>query len=258
MKGMALLKKIVALVLVCHGALIGYLSWTTVVEIKPPQRVKMLVVQTVSLKEEKVAEVVKEELIASAAPVKKEELPPPPPPPPPPPAPKKKAEPKKLAKKEKPRPIKQKATPPPRPVKKERDATLDALLADAEKSMKALDKKQEKRAPAGKTPIAIPKKIETLEIDAGGKVLTETEVTYRDALAMELKRFLRLPEMGEVKVELTLARSGLVEKVAVIGAKSVMNRTYIESTLPTLKFSQFSKNFTGHAHYTFVITLTNQ
>ena len=280
---MGLLRKIIALVCVGHAAVLAWMGGAAPLEIKPPLKRPMVVVQTVTFKEEKVREekvieAPKMELVAKATPVKKEE----------PDHFEETALPKKKAKKDppkkplpkkpqekllkKPPPPKKVEKPAPKPtkkdpsdslLKKEKEDKRAELLAQAEKSMRALEKKEiskkeEKKNTLGKNSIAIPQKIETLHIDAGGKMLTETEATYRDALATELKRFLRLPEWGEMKVELTLARTGAVEKVAVIDGKSVLNRTYLESTLPTLKFSQFSKNFIGHTQYTFVITLTNQ
>ena len=75
---------------------------------------------------------------------------------------------------------------------------------------------------------------------------------------MKLRRLLRLPEFGDVKLKLTLERSGKIANVSVLSAQSSLNRTYIESTLPTLKFSDFGKNFSGQSQYTFVINLTNE
>lgn len=145
--------------------------------------------------------------------------------------------------------------------KKNNDA-LQKLLASAEESIAKIDKNRDKGgAKASKAGMTVPGKIDKLQIDAitvGGDVLTGTEATYRDELSMKLRRLLRLPEFGDVKLKLTLERSGKIANVSVLSAQSSLNRTYIESTLPTLKFSDFGKNFSGQSQYTFVINLTNE
>lgn len=162
-------------------------------------------------------------------------------------------------------PKKQKSKEAPKVTKKEapkQNEALKKLLASAEDSIAKIDKNRDKgKASTSKVGAVIPGKIEALQIDAiaiGGEVLTGTEATYRDELAMRLRRLMRLPEYGEVKLKLTLDRSGKVAKVAIISAQSALNRTYVESTLPTLKFTDFGKNFTGQNQFTFMINLTNE
>ena len=81
------------------------------------------------------------------------------------------------------------------------------------------------------------------------------EVGYRDELASRLQILLRLPEFGEVKIKLTLARSGRVIKLDILSAESSVNRKYIEKTLPTLTFPPFDRNFESKDEHTFSITL---
>jgi len=69
---------------------------------------------------------------------------------------------------------------------------------------------------------------------------------------------LRLPDYGDVKVNLTLDRTGKVFKISVINAESVANRKYIEKALPEMSFPEFGTNFASAAEYTFAITLSNE
>lgn len=107
----------------------------------------------------------------------------------------------------------------------------------------------------------MPGQITNLEIDAlpSGEMtaLSSKEMGYRDEIASRLKLLLSLPEYGEVKVKLTLERTGKVNKVAIVSAESKLNRTYIENTLPAMSFPHFGSNFDGLSQYTFLINLSN-
>jgi colicin import membrane protein len=100
--------------------------------------------------------------------------------------------------------------------------------------------------------------IDAMPAVAGAPELSFKEVAYRDELAGRLKLFLKLPEYGDVKVKLTLERSGKVVKVVVDSAESATNKKYIEKTLPTVSFPPFGSNFGSDAQYTFSITLSNE
>lgn len=109
------------------------------------------------------------------------------------------------------------------------------------------------------TPRAIASlQIDSLHIAKEGPTLTVREATYRDELASRLRLLLRLPEYGEVKVNLTLDRLGGVSKVVIKSAESIANRNYIEKTLPVLSFPAFGINFESATEYTFLITLKNE
>jgi colicin import membrane protein len=109
----------------------------------------------------------------------------------------------------------------------------------------------------------VPPVITSLEIDnlSAPKetlLMSQYEKSYRDELAARLKLLLRLPEYGDVKVDLTLNRSGKVNKIKIISAESALNRKYIEKTLPELSFPAFGDNFAIASEYTFSITLSNE
>ena len=69
---------------------------------------------------------------------------------------------------------------------------------------------------------------------------------------------LRLPEFGEVKIKLTLERTGRVIKVQVLNAESELNRKYIEKEIESLALPPFGNNFKGMTEFTFSITLSNE
>jgi colicin import membrane protein len=94
--------------------------------------------------------------------------------------------------------------------------------------------------------------------DIDGVSLSRKEISYRDELASRLKLLLRLPEYGDVKVKLTLKRSGRVANVMIVHAESMANHKYIEKTLPSLVFPSFGSDFGDAKEYTFSITLSNE
>lgn len=140
------------------------------------------------------------------------------------------------------------------------------LLADAQERIAKIAGSRDKVTPnkAGTSSLAdLPNAITSLQVDTlpvvkGGLPLSQREVFYRDELAGRLKLLLRLPEYGDVKVNLTLDRAGKVVKVVIVNAESTVNRKYIEKTLPTLSLPAFGTNFESATEYTFSITLSNE
>lgn len=140
------------------------------------------------------------------------------------------------------------------------------LLSQAQETIAKIDKSRDKvslgKYSSSSNLVSSPGAISNLQIDAlpeGNKqVLSDHEVSYRDELASRLKLLLKLPEYGEVKIKLTLERSGKVAKVVVVSTESAANRKYIEKTLPTLTFPAFGANFDQAKQFTFSITLSNE
>lgn len=83
------------------------------------------------------------------------------------------------------------------------------------------------------------------------------EMGYCEEMVQLLRLKMRLPDYGEVKVELTVDRQGKVSQVKVVTAKSQANRQYIESTLPTLSFPPFGTNFLGEGKHRFLFAFSN-
>ncbi len=64
----------------------------------------------------------------------------------------------------------------------------------------------------------------------------EGEGTEEETLASFLHTSLNLPEIGEVKIQLTLKKDGTVARLHVLQAESQKNKTYLEKHLPLLRF----------------------
>ena len=135
------------------------------------------------------------------------------------------------------------------------------LLQKAKESIAKVDKNYSISGAAAASSTHLLKPIANLEIDAlsidSQADLNDREIGYVDELVGRLKLMLRLPEYGEVKVKLTLQRSGKVAKLAISSSKSEANRKYIEKTLPTLSFPSFGSNFGNDDQYTFTLALSN-
>jgi hypothetical protein len=186
------------------------------------------------------------------------------------PKPKPRPQPKKTEKKKqpvaekkaKPAPIaeKKKVETKPKPVDRAQIKNRE-LLAKAQESIAKI-KASSGTIGAGKT--AKRSELQVPQLEAIPKIGEEEmagwsigEVGYRDELASRLKLQLRLPEYGEVKVKLTLARVGRFVKVFIVSSESKTNRQYIEKTIPTLTFPPFGQHFDNKDEYTFSITLSN-
>lgn len=164
------------------------------------------------------------------------------------------------------------------PKKQEHDATKKkdaAKLAEKQRQEKLMSEAQESiakisqnkhKTPTNKPVSTVPDSPQTLahlEIDSisgvkGDVPLSSYEMSYRDEIATRLKLLLRLPEYGDVKVDLTLDRTGKVSKVSIVNADSTLNRKYIEKTLPELSFPPFGIHYASATEYTFSITLSNE
>ncbi len=111
---------------------------------------------------------------------------------------------------------------------------------------------------------SLPNKLENLHIhalpmtDYPSIEFSEKEMNYRNEISNRLKLALRLPVDGEVRLKLTLERSGKVIQVQVIHTDHAINKHYIENTLHSLSFPSFADSFPDCPQYTFVITLNNK
>jgi colicin import membrane protein len=136
------------------------------------------------------------------------------------------------------------------------------LLTKAQNSIAQLDTSNKLSTIPSSLNASVPSQIDALQVEtfpdpSAGK-LNSQEMSYYDELASRLKLLLRLPEFGEVKVKLTLERSGKFVKVTIENSKSDANRKYVEKTMPSLKFPSFGSNFDKMSQYTFVISLSNE
>lgn len=74
-------------------------------------------------------------------------------------------------------------------------------------------------------------------------------------LVEKLQEKLKLPEFGEVTVELTLERSGKILNLVIKDAKSLPNKIYVEKTLPSIKFPIFEGSIKHENNHTFIFVL---
>lgn len=109
---------------------------------------------------------------------------------------------------------------------------------------------------------SVPKGIVSLHVEdlntPSGVSMSAHEISYRDEIAGRMKLMLRLPEVGDVKIKLTLDKSGNVVKVVIVNSESAANKTYVEKNVSTMSFPPFGSNFGNENQHTFSITLSNE
>lgn len=99
--------------------------------------------------------------------------------------------------------------------------------------------------------------IKSLSIDSHETVNSE-DSGYYGTLSSRMKQALRLPEIGIVRILLTLDRQGSVVALEVVETKSEYNKKFVEATLKKVQFPPFGKCFEGEGRHTFSITLANE
>ncbi len=163
-----------------------------------------------------------------------------------PPAPKKEAAvaEKRLTKSKQSPPAAAKKSPP------ERAKISDSLLKELEESIAKMDKKSV--AKTSKAIAPIPLQIDLHSSDSG------EDADYTALLIRELHESLRLPDFGEVKIQLSLRQDGSVVKVVVLKAQSEKNKQYLESNLMRLKFPRFEGTYSNKKECTFILTFCNE
>ncbi len=141
--------------------------------------------------------------------------------------------------------------PPPTPKKEERPAQVaQQLLEELEASLTKIESKPNKFA--GKKSHVVPKSDYSLQIDRLDN-LDSKETEYQLELVSYLQEALHLPDYGEVKMEITLRSDGSVASLKVLEAESAKNRSYLEKSLPLLRFPVYDKTMR-----TFVLTFCNE
>ena len=138
------------------------------------------------------------------------------------------------------------------------------FLSDAQEKMAKMGQNKNKITTTksdDSVAFVMPKSITGLEIDSvsmadDSSFFTPSERSYRDELSGRLKLLLKLPEYGDVKVKLTLDRSGNVISLFIISSESGVNRKYIEKMLSSVSLPSFGDNFGTESTHTFSVTLT--
>jgi outer membrane biosynthesis protein TonB len=232
-------------VVALHLILFGWMAFSS--EHYPIQKTsRPLVVKTVTLRPAAPIQAPKKEApLKKNESVKKEQL--------------KKSE---SAKKEQPKlksEVKAKSEPKPKAVAKKSpkvenkpkpiNPKMQSLLAQAQATMEKVQKTPGK---ASAISLPVPQLLHSEE------KLTTKETGYQEELASLLKLLLRLPEYGQVSLELTLDRSGKVKKIKFLQSENNRNRSYIEKAIWTVAFPAFGNNFSSASEYTFHIQLENE
>jgi hypothetical protein len=137
------------------------------------------------------------------------------------------------------------------------NAKVQALLAKAQENIAKIQKENDKNSADAKLISANLPVPQWKETDNKDEPQQQTN-SYHDELINRLQLLLCLPDYGEVKIKLTLRRSGEFKKVEFIEAKSTKNRKYVEKMVPTLTYPPFGDHFTAAQEYTFIIRLCNK
>lgn len=137
------------------------------------------------------------------------------------------------------------------PPQENRAKISDALLKQLQQDIEKIEQKSDKAKEAPKGKMALPAPL-ALQIDMA------SEGNYADSLLHHLHGALKLPEFGEVKLQLTLRQDGTVAKISVLGTQSEANRKYLQQELPKMRFPRFDHELKGKHEYVFVLTFCNE
>lgn len=125
------------------------------------------------------------------------------------------------------------------------------LINQLHESIAKIEQNRHKEVPQGK--LSVPThflKIEALENDEGN----EFTATLIECFQKEL----RLPEVGEVKVELTLKQDGSLVEMKLLSKESQYNAQFLEKALQAMQFPSFKGTLAKQKEHTFVITFCNR
>lgn len=86
---------------------------------------------------------------------------------------------------------------------------------------------------------------------------TSPEACYIADLIRRLQLNIRLPEPGEIKLKLTLKRSGAISSVVVISCKKEKIKANLVEKLKAVHFSSFGQSFKNEPEHTFLLRLSN-
>ncbi len=148
---------------------------------------------------------------------------------------------------------KSKTPPPKKEVKPDNRAKIsDNLKRELEQSIANMEGKKQPVALKNSTTFTpIQLQIDSMDSNA-------TESDYPNHMVQYLHQSLNLPEFGEVKIQLTLRQDGSVVKLVVLKTESEKNRSYLEGSLPHLRFPPFSGSLSKAKEHTFVLTFCNE
>lgn len=146
-------------------------------------------------------------------------------------------------------------------------ARCQSLLAKAQENLAKNKESRDKDSAAPSLNLqntSIPTIIGNLQIDSLSIDFKDManwsakEVSYSDEVAQILRGALKLPEYGSIKIELTISKTGKVEKVKIVSSESAKNKQYIEQKVSGLHFPSFGNRFQDNSQCTFSVTLNNE
>jgi len=105
-------------------------------------------------------------------------------------------------------------------------------------------------------PVHVPQPIEMLHIDT--PLEGTGDVSYLCLMIQTLRQQLKLPSEGEVKIAMTVLKSGYVEKIRILYAESEENRCYLERALTSLCLPPLSGEFCNTSQHTFTLTFRHE
>lgn len=157
------------------------------------------------------------------------------------------------------------------PKKKEAPKKVEkAKPAEQPKKVEAAKNKNDRKAVLKKVQESVAK-MESMEATSpqGGKPglkpierLTfegfSEEGGYVTDMTMRLKAVLHLPEYGQVRLYLTVLRSGRVDSFEVVDSASRLNKNYLDRALKELALPPFGKWYPQEEKHTFALTLSNE
>ena len=145
----------------------------------------------------------------------------------------------------------QKKTPDPAAV-----ARQQALLAAAKEKIAKIDLSNHNGT--GAIALEAPSTIKSLRIDttSSGSQESAGSADYYAQMVQRLRMSLRMPEDGDVKVRMTIDRSGRVTQVIVVSSVSQKNRDYVVRNLPDVRLPPLGAYFQGEKELTCTLVLS--
>lgn len=125
------------------------------------------------------------------------------------------------------------------------------LFNQLQESIAKIEQNRHKEVPQGK--LTVPThflKVEASENDEGNE--------FTSLLIECFQKELRLPEVGEVKVELTLRQDGSLVEMKLLSKESQFNAQFLEKALQAMQFPSFKGKLAKQKEHTFVITFCNR
>lgn len=154
----------------------------------------------------------------------------------------KKTAPKKIAKS--PAPAQKKAT----------TSVPQNLVQELQQSLAKIDEKSPSVLP--NKALKAPTVIQTLKVDSLQEATGE-ENRYAGQLVEALQAQLNLPEMGKVKISLSLTSEGQIVQLRILSSENKRNEKFLEEELKQITFPPFTGSLKKEKEHTFVLSFCN-